>query len=216
MQRKQSRWLLIFTIISLISLSFYSPKVQADSNWLRYFKKDSLLNTYKTCYAVQEDNLWTGTYGDGVLIKNGKNVTNLTNKNTRSTPQRDDGLVSDYITCITFDEARKNVWIGTNSGLCRCDYDYKEWTRFLEGKELPNNVIRALAVDNSGNVWVGTPSGISIFDGENWKTVNETNGLLQGSIHSIKVKGNTVWVGTVGGSISRYKDGQWETIVGFD
>jgi ligand-binding sensor domain-containing protein len=183
---------------------------------LRYFKKDSLLNTYKTCYAVQEDNLWTGTYGDGVLIKNGKNVTNLTNKNTRSTPQRDDGLVSDYITCITFDEARKNVWIGTNSGLCRCDYDYKEWTRFLEGKELPNNVIRALAVDNSGNVWVGTPSGISIFDGENWKTVNETNGLLQGSIHSIKVKGNTVWVGTVGGSISRYKDGQWETIVGFD
>lgn len=216
MQQKQTRWLHIFTVISLISLSFYSPKVQADSNWLKYFKKDSLLNTYKTCYAVQDENLWTGTYGDGVLIKNGKNVTSLTNKNTRTNPQIDDGLVSDYITCITFDEARKKVWIGTNEGLCSCDYEYKEWVRFQEGKDLPNNVIRALAMDNSGNLWVGTPSGISIYDGEKWNQVNERNGLLQGSIHSIKVKGNTVWVGTVGGSISRYKDGQWDTVVGFD
>ena len=39
---------------------------------------------------------------------------------------------------------------------------------------------------------------------------------LQGSIHSIKVKDNVVWVGTVGGSVSRYKDGQWQTVVGFD
>ena len=46
--------------------------------------------------------------------------------------------------------------------------------------------------------------------------LNEKNGLLQGSIHSIKVQDNVVWVGTVGGSVSRYKDGQWQTIVGFD
>lgn len=216
MQNKQSRWLYIFTFISLISASFYLPTAQADSNWLRYFKKDSLLNTYKTCYAVQDDVLWTGTYGEGVLIKDGQSVKKLTNKNTRSTPKLDDGLVSDYINCITFDEIRHKVWIGTNEGLCCCNYDFAEWERFSEGKNLPNNVIRALAVDNSGNLWVGTPSGISIYDGENWTQVNEKNGLLQGSIHSIKVKGNTVWVGTVGGSVSRYKDGQWKTIVGFD
>ncbi len=101
-------------------------------------------------------------------------------------------------------------------GLSCCDYEGQEWTRYVEGKELPNNVIRALAMDNSGNLWVGTPSGISVFDGENWKTINEKNGLLQASIHSIKVKGNVVWVGTVGGSVSRYKDGQWQTVVGFD
>lgn len=216
MQTKQSRWLFIFTVLSILSLSFSSNTVQADSNWLRYFKKDSLLNTYKTCYAVLDDTLWTGTYGDGVIIKDGKSVKKITNRNTRRSSSVDDGLVSDYITCITFDEIRHKVWIGTNMGLSCCDYEGQEWTRYVEGKELPNNVIRALAMDNSGNLWVGTPSGISVFDGENWKTINEKNGLLQASIHSIKVKGNVVWVGTVGGSVSRYKDGQWQTVVGFD
>ena len=216
MQQKQTRWFYLFTLISIISLSFYSPKAQADSNWLRYFKKDSLLNTYKTCYAIQDDSLWTGTYGDGVIVKDGSSVRNFTNKNTRTTPALDDGLVSDYISCITFDEVRRKVWIGTNQGLCCCDYEGKEWERFMEGKELPNNIIRALAMDNLGNLWVGTPSGISVYDGESWKLINENNGLLQSSIHSIKVNGNTVWVGTVGGSVSRYKDGQWQTIVGFD
>lgn len=217
MQYKHSRWLFIFTLISLVSLSFNSPQVHADSNWLKFFKKDSLLNTYKTCYAVHEDALWTGTYGDGVIIKDGKNIKRISNKNTRSTPPVDDGLVSDYITCITFDESRRKVWIGTNEGLCCCDYEGKEWSRYSEEKRnLPNNIIRALAVDSTGNVWVGTPSGIALFNGESWRTINESNGLLQGSIHSIKVQDNVVWVGTVGGSVSRYKDGQWQTIVGFD
>lgn len=216
MQTKQSRWLFIFTVLSILSLSFSSNTVQADSNWLRYFKKDSLLNTYKTCYAVLDDALWTGTYGDGVIVKDGKSVKKFTNKNTRRSSTVDDGLISDYVTCITFDEIRHKVWIGTNMGLSCCDYEGEEWTRYVEGKELPNNVIRALAMDNSGNLWVGTPSGISVFDGENWKIINEKNGLLQSSIHSIKVKGNVVWVGTVGGSVSRYKDGQWQTVVGFD
>lgn len=217
MQTKQSRCLFLFTLICLISLSFNSPKVQADSNWLKYFKKDSLLNTYKTCYAVLEDSLWTGTYGDGIIVKDGKNVKTINNRNTRSTPPIDDGLISDHITCITFDEIRHKVWIGTDQGLCSCNYEGQEWTRYVEGKEsLPNNVIRALAMDNSGNLWVGTPSGISVFDGEKWKLIDDNNGLLQASVHSIKVKGNVVWVGTVGGSVSRYKDGQWQTIVGFD
>ncbi len=78
MQTKQSRWLFIFTVLSILSLSFSSNTVQADSNWLRYFKKDSLLNTYKTCYAVLDDTLWTGTYGDGVIIKDGKSVKKIT------------------------------------------------------------------------------------------------------------------------------------------
>ena len=71
-------------------------------------------------------------------------------------------------------------------------------------------------MDNAGNLWVGTPSGIAFYNGESWKVINESNGLLQSSIHSIKVKDNVVWVGTVGGSVSRYKDGQWQTVVGFD
>ena len=216
MDKKQSRWLLILAVMSLFSVTLYTPKAHADSGWMKYFKKDSLLNTYKTCYAVQEDVLWQGTYGDGVIINDGKTQKTISNKNSRSTPPVNDGLVSDYITCITIDEMRGRVWIGTNEGLSSCNLEAKEWNRYTEGKDLPNNIIRAMTMDDSGNLWVGTPSGVVMFDGETWKKFDESNGLLQASVHSIKSKGNSIWVGTIGGSVSRYKDGQWQTVVCFD
>lgn len=216
MLKNQTRWLCILGFISLVSVSLFTPKVQANSDWLKYHKKDSLLNTYKTCYAVQEDTLWQGTYGDGVIVKNGKSQKVICNKNTRTTPPVDDGLVSDYITSITIDEKQGKVWIGTNEGLCSCDMEGKNWSRYSEKNVLPNNVIRCLTMDDSGNLWVGTPSGVVMFDGETWRKFNESNGLVQSSIHSIKTKGNSVWVGTVGGTVSRFKDGQWTTFANFD
>lgn len=216
MKQKQSRWFFLFVLMGLVSVSMFTPKAHADSDWMKFFRKDSLLNTYKTCYAVTEDTLWCGTGGEGVLIKDGTTVKRISNKNTRSTPPLDDGLVSDYITCITIDEMRGRVWIGTNEGLSSCSLEGTEWTRYTENTGLPNNVIRVLTTDNNGNVWVGTPSGIAVFNGETWTFYTEKNGLPQDSIHSIKVKGNSVWVGTVGGAVARFKDGAWKTIADFD
>lgn len=216
MRKNQTRWLYFLGLISLVSVSLYSPEAHADSDWLKFVKKDSLLNTYKTCYAVQEDLLWQGTYGDGVIVKDGKTERVISNKNTRSTPPIDDGLVSDYITSITIDENHGRVWIGTNEGLSSCNMEGQEWSRYSEKNVLPNNVIRCLTMDNSGNLWVGTPSGVVMYDGETWKKFDESNGLAQNSVHSIKAKGNSVWVGTVGGTINRYKDGQWMTFAKLD
>ena len=216
MRKNQLRWLYILGFISLLSVSCFSQKAHADSDWLRYLKKDSLLNTFKTCYAVQEETLWQGTAGEGVIVNNGTTKRVISNQSTRTRPPVDDGLISDYITSITIDETRNVVWIGTNEGLCCCDMEGNNWKRFTESNVLPNNVIRCLTMDNGGNLWVGTPSGIAMFDGENWKKFDESNGLRQASIHSIKAKGTAVWVGSVGGTVSRYKDGQWKLFVDFD
>ncbi|MDN5280723.1 MAG: hypothetical protein PWR01_4688, partial [Clostridiales bacterium] len=190
-------------------------KSYAETNWLKYFRKDTLLNTYKRSYAVFDDTLWVGTYGDGLMIHDGKNTVNYTNKNTRSSPPRNDGLVSDYITCVCIDEKAGRVWLGTNEGLSSCNLEGKEWMRFQTQDGLPNNVIRDIAIDRNGHLWVGTPSGIAQFDGEAWKIHNDKNGLQQSSVHSLKVKGDSIWVGTVGGTVSRYKDGEWKTFLTF-
>lgn len=216
MEQTNSRWLYIFLLMSLISIMLFPPKVHASSNWLKYFRKDSLLNTYKRSYAVLDDTLWIGTHGDGVNIKDGEKTISYTNRNTRSTPALDDGLISDYITCITIDEKNGRVWIGTNAGLSSCNLAGKEWQRYTDKTGLPNSVIRDVAIDSAGNLWVGTPSGIAIYDGAAWKTVTDRQGLAQNSVHSIKVKGDAVWVGTVGGTISRYRDGKWRTFVSFE
>lgn len=215
MEQTNSRWLFIFVLMSLISILFFPQRTYADSNWLKYFRKDSLLNTYKTCYAVLDDVLWTGTAGDGLMVRDGSKIINFTNKNTRTSPQQDDGLVSDYITCISIDEKAGKVWLGTNAGLSSCNLEGKEWQRFTATDGLPNEVIRDLAVDNAGNLWVGTPSGLAVYNGESWKIIDERNGLSQSSIRSIKIKGDSVWVGTVGGTVSRFKDGEWKSFITF-
>lgn len=215
MEQTNSRWFFIFVVMSLISIFLFPPRAHADSNWLKYFRKDSLLNTYKTSYAVLYDSIWTGTFGDGLQVYDGSRTQNFTNRNTRTSPSIDDGLISDYITCISIDEKRGRVWLGTNAGLSSCDLEGKEWERFTEKEGLPNDVIRDLAIDSYGNLWVGTPSGLAFFDGETWKTYNESNGLPQASIHSIKVKGDTIWVGSVGGTVARFKDGEWKAVITF-
>jgi ligand-binding sensor domain-containing protein len=216
MEKTNSRWLYIFVLLSLASMFFFPKKVSAETNWLKYFRKDTLLNTYKRSYAVLDDTLFIGTFGDGLIIHSGKEKVNYTNKNTRSSPPRDDGMISDYITCIAIDEKLGRIWLGTNEGLSSCNLEGKEWLRYQTKDGLPNNVIRDLVIDNRGDLWVGTPSGIAQFNGEEWIVHTDKTGLLQNSVHSLKVKGNSLWVGTVGGTVSRYKNGEWTTFVNFN
>jgi hypothetical protein len=211
MVNKDTRWVLIFLAMIYLVTFVFPPKACADSKWLKHFRKDSLLNTYKTCYAITEDTLWIGTSGDGVLIKHADGTTkSLTNQNTRSTRNIDDGLVTDQVTCITVDEAQGHLWVGTNEGLSRCNLDGTEWLRFTEKDGLLNSIIRDIDTDSAGNVWIGTPSGLMVFDGEKLSPV--TDAAAQGSIRSIKVKDNAVWVGKVSGNVSCFKDGQWFSI----
>ncbi len=214
-EKTNSRWFFLFVLLSLISMFFFPRRAFADSSWLKYFRKDSLLNTYNRAYAVLDDTLWVGTYGDGLMIHDGSKTINYTNRNTRTSPALNDGLISDYITSIAIDEKNGRVWLGTNEGLSSCDLEGKEWQRFQAKDGLPNDVVRDLAIDRNGHLWVGTPSGIAQYDGENWITHNEKNGLPQVSVHSLKVKGDSIWVGSVGGTVCRYKDGEWKTILTF-
>ncbi len=213
MEQTNSRWIYLFVLMSLISMFFFPEKSFAETNWLKYHRKDTLLNKYMRSYAVFGDNLWVGTYGDGLVIYTGKSTKNFNNKNTRTNPARDTGLVSDYITCVCIDEKAGIVWLGTNAGLASCDIECKNWKRYDTKAGLPNDVIRDLAIDHEGNLWVGTPSGLGKFDGEKWETHSTKNGLTQNSVHSIKIKDNSVWVGTVGGTVSRYKDGVWKNFI---
>ena len=212
LEKTRSRWFVIFFAMSLLVMIVFPSRVHAQTKWLKQFRKDSLLNTYKTCYAVTADTLWVGTNGDGVMVRYADGSEKFfNNRNTRSNTNNDDGLMADYITSIVVDESKGFVWIGTKSGLAGCNLDGKEWVRFTEKDGLPNMLIRDVDIDSAGNLWIGTPSGIVTYDGE--KLAPVSYGDAQGSIHSIKVKGESVWVGTVSGTVSCFKDGKWATMM---
>ncbi|OQA05470.1 MAG: Two component regulator propeller [bacterium ADurb.Bin374] len=207
------RCMLIFVVLGLLGLFFFPDTGYAATNWMKYFRKDTLLNTYMRAYAVQGDRLWVGTWGDGIVVYDGAGTKNYNSKSTRSTPELNDGLLSDCVTTLTVDERAGRVWIGTNEGLASCNLECGDWKRYTSKDGLPNDVIRDVAVDAKGVVWVGTPSGVASFDGESWKKHDSTSGLHEDSIHSMTVTGDTVWVATVGGSVCRFRDGEWKVFM---
>lgn len=84
-------------------------------------------------------------------------------------------------------------------------------TRYITN-QFYSNLKTSLAIDGSGNKWIGTLlSGVGKFDGSNWKVYNDTNGLPSKYVTSIAVNGNIVYVGTQKG-IAKYDNGNWSVI----
>lgn len=70
-----------------------------------------------------------------------------------------------------------NDWDGTaNNGVYR--YHNSSWANYTTADGLAANNINTLKIDSSGNVWVGTDSGVSKFDGSAWTTWNTANSSL--------------------------------------
>ena len=66
-----------------------------------------------------------------------------------------------------------------------------------------------LAADRSGNVWVATEAGLSRFDGQQWTTFTEADGLADDLICSVAVDGQgRVWTGSLHG-LSRFDGQHW-------
>jgi streptogramin lyase len=207
------RWLWLLVLMSLISLFFFPATSHAGTTWMKFFRKDTLLNTYMRAYSVVGDRLWVGTYGDGIVIYNGKSTVNHNMKNTVSRPGAQDGLVSDLITCITVDEKGNRVWIGTNQGLSSCDLNGEAWKSFSDRDGLPNNVIRDIDIDETGRVWIATPSGVCRFDGEKWDVFTSRHGLSDENIQSLKIAGGTVWAASTAGTVSRFSGEEWQAVL---
>jgi len=96
------------------------------------------------------------------------------------------------------------------------------WTFYnTSNSPLPTNDIRAIAIDASGNKWIGmsnTPNpALAKFDGTNWTIFDNTNSPLPntGYVSALACEGNIIWVGTTGG-IFRFDGTNWITYTMFN
>lgn len=111
--------------------------------------------TYNNITSVVHDALkktWIGTEGGGVFVYESGNFTNYKTKN---------GLPSDFITLLSLDK-NKNVWVGTNKGLCRFDENKKSFFTYLQNDGFTGIETKPRAVynDDEGNIWFGTGAGV--------------------------------------------------------
>ncbi len=120
------------------------------------------------------DNPWIATYGGGLSHFDGAQWHNI------NTPQ---GLCDSFVYDLQFSSKDDSLWIATWSGANRVRgdlWDRKSWESFTKENTnggLIDDWVYAIEVGQDGRVWFGTESGISMYNGKEWKSWDHTDGM---------------------------------------
>lgn len=91
-------------------------------------------------------------------------------------------------------------------------YGQSAWTIYnQQNSPLPQNTVRCLTVDKSGNIWAGTDYGLAKFDGQNWTIYQTFNSQLpDNNIRALAADTQgAVWIGTQGSGLVKFINNTW-------
>ncbi|MCK6648758.1 MAG: SpoIIE family protein phosphatase [Bacteroidia bacterium] len=169
----------------------------------KYKDKNGLASNNLLCgFKDREGNFWFGTYGYGVSKFTSEAFTSYSSK---------DSLPGDYVSCI-FQDSKKNMWLGVkNFGVVKFQngkmINYKIDVKNLKNS-LKDNDVQAIAEDKVGNIYFGTKTGLSIYNGSTFSNYKIKDGVSDDdNIYSIVIdKQQKIWVGS-GNGVYTFKDG---------
>ena len=102
-----------------------------------------------------------------------------------------------------------SLWAATTGGAARWNLADDSYVQYTAADGLASNYVTGVAVAPDGSLWFSTGSGVSRFDGANWRTYTSADGLVAGTPMAVAVTPTgEVWVGTTEG-ISRFTGGTW-------
>jgi len=144
-------------------------------------------------FEDREQTLWLATEGKGLYQLQPQIIR---------TYSREEGLADDDVYPI-FQDRLGAVWVGAwHKGVSR--FDKGKVTNYTVQDGLPNELVTAIAQDHSGRLWFGSHGGLSIFDHERFRKIE--NPKLPWVAQAILAdRSGTLWFGTVNGLVS-YKD----------
>lgn len=131
-----------------------------------FTRKDGLANEYVFAIGVDSrGNKWFGTNAGGMSrYKEGNWKTYF--------PMH--GL-ADYWVYSFANQGNDTLWIGTWAGVNRLNLDTGEMDTFV--KELVNEWVYGIGVDTQQRVWFGTEGGVTMYDGQQWRSWTHDDGL---------------------------------------
>jgi ligand-binding sensor domain-containing protein len=187
-------------------------------DWLTLDSADGLAGDIVTDITPDPSNvrrIWFASFGGVTLLDDGGAPIN-TIAHSRVTFTKSDGLVKEFASTVAVDNANQ-VWIGTGNiddngnelgyGLSVVNingtlFDKSDdvWTTYTAvAGGLSNNVIRDIAVDAQGTVWIATKSGLNAFAANAWSVYYTSDGLPSNDITALMIDNNVIWVGTKNG-----------------
>mgnify|MGYP005676933725 FL=1 len=189
-----------------------SIPVQVKGTWNQISMFDGMLsNGAHVSIVSSEDLLYLGTF-NGLSIYDGLKVKSY---------NYDQGLPNGPIVEL-FEDSKGYIWIGyMEVGLVKWK-DGKVISHYTKKEGLPSNFVNALDEDDKGNIVIGTNSGLSIFNGEEFKNYDFDSGIGNGFITDVKAVGKSIWIGcgtssgvgnwmTIGGGLSIFNGNKFKS-----
>lgn len=194
--------------------------ITKEFNTFLHSNSDSASLSFDDVWAIFQDRkgrIWIGTNGGGLNIfqNDSRGFIHLV-----SEPEARIKLGSNsiYSICESRFESGNNrtvLWIGTNNGLTKLIINETNENNFLNRLEseiytvengLPDNSIKSLIEDNRRNLWIGTSSGISMFNPltKRFINFNTDDGLISNDINlsaAAMLNNNLIFMGSKSGLI---------------
>src|SRR5688572_28437189 len=134
------------------TLSIYNREKDAFSNY--NFSKGMI----RTLCKDHAGNIWIGTYLGLIVF----NPATGKMKEYNAAPAINDQLLSPAIICV-YEDSRRRIWVGTIEGLHLYIEKTDNFKRFPPPANDPfinnNKIVRTIAEDGNGNIWLGTNGG---------------------------------------------------------
>ena len=167
----------------------YGVSVEGDFVWVATAAGGSRLNTRTGQWSLYNERntpmyeIWTygvnatpskvyyAVWGGGVLEYDVKTERwkdyNDPDGETEMVLYKDQGLVHEITTSVSYVEKEKILWVATYFGASR--YDGRNWKNFLEKDSgLPSNFLNQVKAVDGKRAWFSTDKGLAYYDGENW------------------------------------------------
>ena len=177
----------------------------SDPNSLSY-------NTIRSFYQDDPGTLWVGTLGGGL-----NRLDFSTNKFIHYFNQPGNKFsLSDNSVSSIFRDRQGSLWVGTwRGGLDKMISSGKstsaKFIRYVhksgDSNSLSSNIVQAIFEDNSSRMWIGTESGLDLYDKKDNRFIHfinnpqDSNSLSNNQVQSCiyQDRNGFIWVGTWGG-----------------
>jgi len=167
----------------------YGVSVEGDYVWAATAAGGSRLNTRTGEWSLFNERntpmyeIWTyavdataskvyyAVWGGGVLEYDVKTERwkdyNDPDGETEMVLYKDQGLIHEITTSVSYAEKDQILWVATYFGASR--YDGRNWRNFLEKDSgLPSNFLNQVKAVDGTRAWFSTDKGLAYYDGANW------------------------------------------------
>ncbi|REL33497.1 hypothetical protein DYD21_12065 [Rhodohalobacter sp. SW132] len=151
-------------------------------------------------FEAPDRTLWFTTVDHGIFLYDGENIEQIT---------EEDGLIHNTVWDVYWDEDG-TIWIATHHGLSLLQNG--SITNYDADSGISGEKIFRIA-DVDGEKWMATNRGITIFNGEDIRTITEINGRELAYVYDlIRASDGKVWVGMENSGIYWYEEGEFTHI----